>query len=56
MTKPLAAALKNIGNYPDNRYPRFKKAAAGYLHVEPGNIVPRDGSSELIRLFVESSN
>lgn len=54
LTKPLAAALKNIGNYPDNRYPGFKKAAAGYLHVEPGNIVPGNGSSELIRLFAEA--
>lgn len=54
LTKPLAAALKNIGNYPDNRYPGFKTAAAGYLHVEPGNIVPGNGSSELIRLFAEA--
>lgn len=54
LTRPLAAALKNIGNYPDNRYPGFKKAAAGYLHVEPGNIVPGNGSSELIRLFAEA--
>ncbi|MDD5616615.1 MAG: threonine-phosphate decarboxylase CobD [Candidatus Methanoperedens sp.] len=54
LTKPLAAALKNIGNYPDNRYPGFKNAAAGYLHVKPENIVPGNGSSELIRLFAEA--
>ncbi len=54
LTRPLAAALKNIGNYPDNRYPGFKTAAAGYLHVKPENIVPGNGSSELIRLFAEA--
>ncbi len=54
LTRPLAAALKNIGNYPDNRYPGFKKAAAGYLHIETGNIVLGNGSSELIRLFAEA--
>ncbi len=54
LTGPLAAALKNIGDYPDNRYPGFRKAAAASLVVNPENIVPGNGSSELIRLFAEA--
>ncbi|VVB90000.1 Aspartate aminotransferase [uncultured archaeon] len=54
LTKPLAAALKTIDNYPDNRYPGFRKAAADSLDVKPENIVPGNGSSELIRLFAEA--
>ncbi|MCJ7617017.1 MAG: threonine-phosphate decarboxylase CobD [Desulfobacterales bacterium] len=54
LSRPLASALKNIGNYPDNRYPSFRKAAAASLNVKPENIVPGNGSSELIRLFAEA--
>ncbi len=50
----LSAACKDINNYPDNRYPGFKKAAADYLGVASENIVPGNGSSELIRLFAET--
>ena len=53
-TSPLAAALSTIGDYPDNRYPAFRKAAAASLFVNPDNIVPGNGSSELIRLFAEA--
>ncbi|MDO8724943.1 MAG: threonine-phosphate decarboxylase CobD [Candidatus Methanoperedens sp.] len=53
LSRPLGSALKSIGNYPDNRYPGFRKAAAPSLGVKPENIVPGNGSSELIRLFVE---
>jgi threonine-phosphate decarboxylase len=45
--------LENIGHYPDNRYRQFKHAAARFVGVEPENIVPGNGSSELIRLFAE---
>ncbi len=50
----LANACESISSYPDNRYPGFKKAAAEYLNVAPENIVPGNGSSELIRLFAEA--
>lgn len=50
----LANAYKSISCYPDNRYPGFKKAAAERLNVLPENIVPGNGSSELIRLFAEA--
>lgn len=52
--KLLSCILQNISNYPDNGYPGFKKAAAGYLNVLPENIVPGNGSSEIIRLFAET--
>ncbi len=52
--KLLVKAAKDIGNYPDNRYPDFRKAAADYLKVSPDNIIPGNGSSELIRLFAET--
>ncbi len=54
LNKVLAKACKTITDYPDNRYQGFKKAAAGSLNVKPENIVPGNGSSELIRLFAET--
>lgn len=51
----LENAYKAVNNYPDNRYPGFKKAAAEYLNVAPENIVPGNGSLELIRLFAETA-
>ena len=50
----VSAAYNSINYYPDNRYPGLKKAAADYLHVSPENIVPGNGSSELIRLLAET--
>lgn len=50
----LRASFKDIGNYPDNRYLDFRKAASDYLKVSPETIVPGNGSSELIRLFAEA--
>ena len=54
LNKVLARACKTITSYPDNRYQGFKKAAAESLNVKPENIVPGNGSSELIRLFAET--
>ncbi len=45
--------LERVGYYPDNRYPEFRQAAARFVGVEPENIMPGNGSSELIRLFAE---
>jgi threonine-phosphate decarboxylase len=50
----FSAAYNSISNYPDNRYPGLKKAAAEYFHVSPDNIVPGNGSSELIRLLAQT--
>jgi len=52
--KVLSGVFQHISNYPDNGYPAFKKAAADSLKVLPENIVPGNGSSELIRLFAET--
>lgn len=54
LKKILTNACKSISDYPDNRYLRFKKAAADHLNVLPENIVPGSGSTELIRLFAET--
>jgi len=54
LKKVIAGAYKNIGIYPDNRYQAFKKAAADYLNLSPENIVPGNGSTELIHLFAEA--
>lgn len=54
LSRILENAYKTVGSYPDNRYPGFRKAAAEYLRIDPGNIVPGNGSSELIRLFAET--
>ncbi|HEY9246888.1 MAG TPA: aminotransferase class I/II-fold pyridoxal phosphate-dependent enzyme, partial [Candidatus Methanoperedens sp.] len=54
MGKILAGAYQTIGNYPDNRYMDFRQAAAESLGIRPENIIPGNGSSELIRLFAET--
>ena len=54
MASALSEAFKDISNYPDNRYPGFRRAAADYLDVSPRTIVPGNGSTELIRLFAEA--
>ncbi len=46
--------LAGIGHYPDNGYPGLRRAAAGFVGVDARNIVPGNGSSELIRLFAEA--
>lgn len=47
--------LKSLGHYPDNSYAEFKQACADFIGVYPQNIVPGNGSSELIRLFAEAA-
>jgi threonine-phosphate decarboxylase len=44
---------KRVGHYPDNDYVEFRRAAAKFVGVDPKNIVPGNGSSELMRLFAE---
>ena len=41
--------------YPDNRYLEFREAAARFvgLGVAPQNIIPGNGSTEIVRLVVE---
>ncbi len=45
--------LERIGYYPDNSYTEYRQAAARFVGVGHENIVPGNGSSELIRLFAE---
>ncbi len=45
--------LESIGYYPDNKYTEFRSAIARFVDVEPENVVPGNGSSEIIRLFAE---
>ncbi|AEH61246.1 aminotransferase class I and II [Methanosalsum zhilinae DSM 4017] len=57
MDEMLKQALEKIHHYPDNRYLEFRKAASRFL-IESDttyeNIVPGNGSSEIIRLVAES--
>jgi len=55
LEKLVLQELKKIGHYPDNSYLDFCQAAARFAGVEPTNIVPGNGSSELIRLFAEAT-
>ncbi|MDF1532373.1 MAG: aminotransferase class I/II-fold pyridoxal phosphate-dependent enzyme [ANME-2 cluster archaeon] len=50
----IGIALENIHFYPDNRYKGFKSSAANFAGAEPENIIPMNGSSELIRLIAET--
>ena len=54
LRKIVDGALENIDFYPDNRYIELKKSAAAFTGVSPDNIVPTNGSSELIRLIAET--
>ena len=46
-------ALTRITEYPDNRYDHFRESAARFTGVSKKNIVPGNGSTEIIRLFAE---
>jgi len=47
--------LEHIGHYPDNSYTGFRRAAAKFVGADMEDIVPGNGSSELIRLFAEAA-
>ncbi|MCD4843000.1 MAG: aminotransferase class I/II-fold pyridoxal phosphate-dependent enzyme [Methanosarcinales archaeon] len=47
-------AIKNINWYPDNDYNDLRTAAARFAGVELENIIPANGSSELIRLIMQT--
>jgi threonine-phosphate decarboxylase len=51
----LKTSFEKLTEYPDNRYPEFREAAANFvgLGVAPENIIPGNGSTEIIRLVVE---
>ncbi|MBN2109581.1 MAG: threonine-phosphate decarboxylase [Methanosarcinaceae archaeon] len=51
----MEKGLERIGQYPDNRYLEFKQAAAQFIGmgVRPENIIPGNGSTEIIRLVAE---
>ena len=51
----LEEAASELEQYPDNRYTELKAAAATFLNnaTKPGNIIPGNGSCELLRLIME---
>lgn len=51
----ISAEMERLGQYPDNGYTEFRKAAAAFVGVDVCNIVPGNGSSEIIRLFAETT-
>jgi len=55
LEKLVLDELKHIDHYPDNSYLDFRRAAAKFVGAAPRDIVPGNGSSELIRLFAEAA-
>lgn len=53
--KAILKACERIAEYPDNRYEAFRASAARFCGARPENIVPGNGSSEIIRLFAEAA-
>ncbi len=59
--KLAAESYPDTYNYPDNRYLRFREAAAAFLNsgissdvrLTKENIIPGNGSTEIIRLFCQ---
>ncbi len=51
----LKKSVEKLMKYPDNRYLEFRNAAARFVGhgVTPQNIIPGNGSTEIIRLVVE---
>ena len=50
----ILGEMKSVGHYPDNDYVEFRRACAKFVGVDPKNVVPGNGSSELMRLFAEA--
>lgn len=50
----ITRVLDSVALYPDNRYEKFCRSAANFSGVRPENIIPGNGSTEVIRLFAES--
>lgn len=51
----LANACERIYLYPDNRYPEFRASAAKFAGAKTENIIPGNGSAEIIRLVAEAT-
>lgn len=51
----IEESIGKLLEYPDNRYVEFREAAARFvgLGVTPHNIIPGNGSTEIVRLVVE---
>ncbi|HMK46362.1 MAG TPA: threonine-phosphate decarboxylase [Methanocella sp.] len=49
----LMEAMSRITEYPDNGYEEFRGSAARFCGAHKDNIVPGNGSTEIIRLFAE---
>jgi threonine-phosphate decarboxylase len=50
----LRQAYNTVFEYPDNRYVRFRESAARFAGVSADNIIPGNGSTEIIRLIAEA--
>ncbi len=48
-------AYDSIFSYPDNSYGAFRQSAARFAGVHADNIIPGNGSMEIIRLIAEST-
>jgi len=53
--KAIQEAYDTIFSYPDDRYDDFRRSAARFSGVDPDNIIPGNGSMEIIRLIAESA-
>jgi threonine-phosphate decarboxylase len=51
----IAKAYGEVSRYPDNSYSKFCRSAARFTGTLMENIVPGNGSMEVIRLFAEST-
>lgn len=49
----LRQARESVFSYPDNHYQRFRESAARFTGVHSNNVIPGNGSTEIIRLIAE---
>lgn len=50
----IASSYEHVSRYPDNRYEHFRRSAARFTCTRMEQIVPGNGSMEIIRLFAET--
>jgi threonine-phosphate decarboxylase len=53
-SEAVRQAYGTVFAYPDNRYEGFRESAARFASVHADNVIPGNGSTEIIRLVAES--
>lgn len=56
LRETLTNHIDAITTYPDREYTSLRRCIADYVHADPRNIIVGNGSTELISLFIQTTN